>query len=416
MRALLISMAGRPATPSWFMPDNGLAQLAACLASAGHDVEVLDLNNLDTMERLAPPTDPGEAFDALGREVAARAARDRVDVVGFKLWNGDGYDGSCRMAAAVRAALGRSVLILGGGPQVDFFGTALLEDEGAGAFDAFAIAEGEPVVEALAGVVEGRRSLADVPNLLIRASGGGFLVTPIVRVSALDDLPLPLYDEAIYPRKGKVLAGTYEETRGCPYSCAFCNHPRKAGNVMRAKSPERAAAEMRALAARYGFRGFKLGGSFTPSEYLRALARALIATGPRLPFCGYGRLNDARRADFALYRAAGCEALFFGLETGAQLLLDRKIHKGFRVEQAAAVLEACRAAGVFTIASVIYPNPGETEESRRATLEFLARVRPDGAPVHFPILVPGSAWFERPATYGFEVADRAAYVRAALRY
>jgi hypothetical protein len=124
MRALLITMAGTPATPSWFMPDNGLAQLAACLLEAGHDVEVLDLNTIEVMARLAPPADPAAVFDALGREVAARVVRDRPGLVGFKLWNGDGLDASLRIAAAVRAAVGSATLIVGGGPQVDFFGGA----------------------------------------------------------------------------------------------------------------------------------------------------------------------------------------------------------------------------------------------------------------------------------------------------
>ena len=54
MKVLLISVAGCPRTPSDFIPDNGLALLAALLISKGHQVKILDYNTTETLRRLFP--------------------------------------------------------------------------------------------------------------------------------------------------------------------------------------------------------------------------------------------------------------------------------------------------------------------------------------------------------------------------
>jgi len=53
-RSILISYAGYPYTPSSLMPDNGLANLAGALISAGHDPLVLDYGTVNTIKRLYP--------------------------------------------------------------------------------------------------------------------------------------------------------------------------------------------------------------------------------------------------------------------------------------------------------------------------------------------------------------------------
>jgi len=448
-RVMLVTMAGYPMTPSCFFVDNGLAQLAACLVAEGHEVSIVDLTTPDLVDRLFPArlrssarelvaarlegtrtervaaiamrleAELGEhrdrVYDELGAELGRRVARDRVDWVGFKLWNGDGFTGSVRMARALRA-VAPEVKLLAGGPQVDFFQEVLPELDTP--FDAFAVAEGEPTVVEFARWVEGTLPIDRVPNILF-GRGDDRRRTELVRVRNLEDLPLPLYGPEVYPAAssgGKLLAGAHEETRGCPYECGFCNHPLKAGAGMRAKRPARVASELKELGARYGLRAFKLGGSYTPSGYMRRLATALIDQEVDVDLCAYGRLSDAHSADFALYRRAGIRALFFGVETGSQLLLDEKIDKRYDVSRCAAVLTGCREAGIFTITSLVYPNPGETEESRQATLRLMDQVQPDGAPIHFPILLPGSPWWRDPERFGFQVPDRAAYLRRAVAY
>lgn len=438
MKALLVSMGGAPVTPSYFMPDNGLAGLAACLLEEGHDVEVIDLNTVETMDRLFPKELKGEAktlvqqrkerrvlndrdieqygaferklehhrtneFDKMGNELARHAAKVGAELVGFKLWSGDGWTGSLQMAKAVRGAMGDKVLIIGGGSQVDFYSDVLFSQAEGGIFDALSIAEGEPTIVALAEHIEHGLAIEQVPNLLL--PGNPVIRTAIKRIESLDTLPRPCYDEAVYPQTGRLRVATFEETRGCPHKCAFCAHPLKAGSNRRDCPPERVVEDMQWLQQEHGFRGFKLGGSYTPSEYLRQLANRIIDQQVRIPFCSYGRISDAKEADFELYHRAGCEALFFGLESGSQIILNRTIKKGHKVSDSIRVLKSARAAGIYVLASTIFPNPGENEETRRATLETIEEINPNAVPLMYPVPLPHSKWFAEPDKYGFQIDD-----------
>jgi hypothetical protein len=161
-RVMLVSFAGYPYTPSSLMPDNGLACLAGALIDAGHRARVLDYGTVSTLARLFPERlarrvrplaetlfldgrklsvteklrflraglklDAHQRLEteAIALEVAQEAARYGADVVGLKLWNGDGFAGSVRIAQALRRRLPK-VRIIGGGPQVDYFGHHILD-------------------------------------------------------------------------------------------------------------------------------------------------------------------------------------------------------------------------------------------------------------------------------------------------
>ena len=56
---------------------NGLAQLATCLVEAGHDAEVLDRNDLETMDRLTP-----RALRQLVRRCLERDPKRRLRDIG----------------------------------------------------------------------------------------------------------------------------------------------------------------------------------------------------------------------------------------------------------------------------------------------------------------------------------------------
>ena len=448
-KVLLVSMAGYPMVPSCFVPDNGLAQLAACLQSEGHDVLVIDYNTPELMDRLtSAPTraalrelidlrcggawgekeieralgiesfvqeERHREYGRMGDDLAALIEREKPDWVGFKLWNGDGYTGSLEMAVAVKRRH-PELPIVGGGCHVDFFSDYLFRGESP--FDFLSVGEGEATVTKFSEFVQGNVAVDDVPNLLFR-SNGEVIRTVTERVEDLSALPLGQYDSAVYPAmagNGKIRVGVYEETRGCPYHCAFCNHPLKTGHKMRSRTVEGAVSDIVALKREYGLAAFKLGGSYTPSAYLRELANELIRVEANIEFCGYGRINDAQPDDFGLYYEAGCRALFFGVETGSQLLLDTVIDKRYQTSTCASTLTACREAGITTVASLVYPNPGETAESREATMSLLRDAAPDCVPVHFPMLLPGSAWWDDPGKFGIDVPDRDAYLATAIGY
>jgi hypothetical protein len=433
-RVILVTFPGYPYTYSSLMPDNGMAALAGCLADAGHAVRVLDFGTVDTMRRLFPSAagrllrpvarrifEEGKpprtrdlvrvtladlmierhkraVFRAVADEVAAASRAFGANLVGLKLWNGDGFAGSIEIARRVKE-VSPATCVFGGGPQVDWFGRHILDHTDA--FDGLARGDGEVVVAALAEYADGRRELTDVPNLLHR---GG--TTDEARVESLDDLPMPCYEEDVYPAPhsgGQIRFVVLDESRGCPGQCAFCIHPQKSGGGWLVKSPQRVVHEMARARAVFGARRVVYAGSNTPSRAANANAAAVLDAGLGVEYACFGHVKGMKHADFALLRRSGCRSIFFGVESGDPRLLRDTFHKGTRPEEIRTVLGRAKAAEISTLASIIFPAPGEDADSERRTRDLLRTVRPDAVPVQFPGVIPGSEWWHHPGKFGFEM-------------
>jgi radical SAM superfamily enzyme YgiQ (UPF0313 family) len=454
-KGLLVTYGGFPYTPSSLFPDNGMANMAATLLAAGHAVRVWDLNTVSTLARMMPPSlrpkmrelqrrlpDVGRdaettawaraldaevernfaaVGDALGEEVVREVEAGGYDWVGFKLYMGDGFRTSVRIAERLKARLPR-VKVFAGGPQLDLVRGAMLER--VAAFDAVAVAEGEQTIVPLAEYAEGKRALADVPNIYWR-DGASIRRNRLSRVDEMDDLPTPAYDPHVYPALAapdeKIRVLTYDESRGCPYQCAFCIHATKSGVVRRTKSAEMVADELETLRRRYDTRLFRFAGSATPYSLLADMSELLIARGIDLHYSIYATPHGLDPRQLPLLVEGGLWGIFFGVESGSARVLREGLGKRKnRLPQVEAALTACLDAGLFTVGSVIYPAPGEDAESTEETVALLTRVfagrRNGSVPVQFAGLFPETPWFEDRARYGFEIANENDYLHEVMDY
>ncbi|NLC56278.1 MAG: radical SAM protein [Armatimonadetes bacterium] len=418
------------------MPDNGMANLAGVLHAAGHDVLVLDYGTVGMMRRLFPRSVAtalraarGSAPDlrVLDRELELHAEREvarlgeelcnlvqsyQPDFVGFKLWHGDGCSGSVALARSLRRCF-PGLFIIGGGPQVTFAIKPVIEHSGCyeplddGTFDVLVQSEGEDLMPALAEVAVGRASLAGVPNTLYREDGR-IRIAPVEHVRSLDSLPPPLYDTDVYPSMGgdsKLHLITLDESRGCPYNCSFCIQPLITGHDLRLRSARRVVDEMERCVRSYHVGVFRFAGSATPGRLLDEIATEILARGLQVRYSAFGRGNNARPDAFSRARQSGLEALFFGVESGSQRILDEVMNKGVRISKVRETLKAALGAGIFTVASIIAPAPRETSATWQETLELLADVRPDAVLVSPPGPVAGTAWYREGERFGIRIGE-----------
>jgi len=203
-----------------------------------------------------------------------------------------------------------------------------------------------------------------------------------------------------------------DESRGCPYSCAFCFHPAKSGRRRRARQPAQVAGLMERLARRCGSHAFRLAGS-NPSPALRAaIAEELVRSEAGLRYISFGHTRS-RGEPFGLLRRAGCVSLFFGVESCNQAVLD-KLNKRTRVASIVENLAGARRAGIMATASLIVPCPGDTARTLQQTIAVMAATRPAGVSIYLPLVVPRSDWFARPQRHGFRLAPGA--LETLMRY
>jgi radical SAM superfamily enzyme YgiQ (UPF0313 family) len=449
-RALLISYPGYPYTPSSLLPDNGLANLAGALMAAGHEALVLDYGTVDTMMRLVPgglrrklsdvydrlrmarrgDTSRLRSLGALLRlrladrrlasfrrgevrrmagEIAEVVRREKPDFVGFKLWNGDGFDGPVTIAESLKREFPR-LPVFAGGPHVDFFRELIFERTRA--FDGLVYGEGEETIVHVAEYACGGRMLA-FPNLI---TPGG-MTHEMKRVDDLDGLALPVYDEQVYPAmKGdrKIKIVVLDESRGCPYGCAFCVQSVKSGRKRRVKTAGRVVREMKHIRDRCGIRSFRYAGSSTPADLMRETATEILNGSLDVSYCSYGHVKEFRLEDAALLKRSGLFGLLFGIESGSQKVLDL-MGKPTTVEQIKSAVTAAKGAGIFVVGSVILPAPGDDEKTMEETFGLLTEIRPDSVFIQFPGIYPRTPWEEEPERYGFDL-DRGTYRRQVMNY
>lgn len=461
-RGLIISYAGYPYTPSSLLADNGLANLAGALLANGHDVRIIDFGSVDVVRRLMPPDVHARLSKAylkakhlkeqnklnifhklcllnefkkadrvlsrfqetqvsvIGRELIELIREEKYDFVGFKLWLGDGFAGSVTIANAIKREY-PGIKIFAGGPIVDEGEEAVLEI--APVFDAAVYSDGEEAIVDLALYCDGNKALKDVHNIIYRQDNRIIKTEPSL-CDDINNLPLPVYDEKIYPSmsgNSKMKIAVLDESRGCPNRCYFCPHVHKSGGKWRVKSPDRIIQEIKRLIEIYNIHAFRYAGSCTPADTMRSVAKRILDEGIDVVYTSFASANISDTDSFKMLKKSGLQALFFGVESGDDRILHEVMNKKMlSAELIRKSISSAIDAGIFCVGSLIFPAPGETPQSRQTTIDLLKDIykRPGtGAiEVQFPGLFPGTEWYENAERFGFRIKNPDTYKRDMATY
>jgi radical SAM superfamily enzyme YgiQ (UPF0313 family) len=453
-RSLLINFAGLPESPRMMVPDNGLANLAGALCANGHFTRILDYACVSTIERLFPyecqetfqlVTGPllakikggvspsqheltvfhelDHEMDLLQRrkvydiahELCDYIKKSNIDFVGLKLWIGDGFEGSCMIAQEIKKTC-PGVYVFGGGPHVDWFGAKIFQY--CNVFDALVYGEGEEVIVMLADFVEGKRVLDDISNL-IYLRNGGVVSTARKEIDDLNALPLPAYDEDVYPamagnQKLKMLL--IDESRGCPNRCNFCLHPMKSGRWKR-KSVASIIKEMERIKRLCGIRVFRFAGSNTPYTLVREFADEILSAGMNIEYLAFINAGvDIPLSEFQRIKESGCFGFWFGIESANQEILTHIMNKNVKIDRLRATMKACKEAGLYTSGSIILPSPRESDLSKRETFDFLVDVAPDSIIIEPPVVIPGTHWANHNEKFDIEINNKDQFEESIMLY
>ncbi len=204
------------------------------------------------------------------------------------------------------------------------------------------------------------------------------------RIDHLDDLPMPAWDYFVhqpYNWGGDWFDGspvfTMNTSRGCPFHCAFCSVGSIWGRKYTFFSAERLVADIDYLIKTYSARGiyFREDNFTVNRERTERFCRLLLDQGIKITWACETRVDTLDRELVALMRRAGLAAVYLGVESGSQAVLDR-LHKGITVDQTRQAFAWCREFGVKTAASVIVGTPGETPQDLQQTLALINELKP----------------------------------------
>jgi len=271
--------------------------------------------------------------------------------------------------------------------------------------DYILLGEGEATLGELMAVLNGRddRALDGILGIAWRDAHGGEHFNPRrPDLRDLDALPFPAWDLVDVPRYRAVWRerhGYYSmnmvSTRGCPYHCNWCAKPIW-GQRYNSRSPENVAAEMAWLKTTYqpdhiGFADDILG---LKPGWIERFAECVRETDARLPFKCLTRADLVSDTVARALRAAGCQTVWMGAESGSQKILDA-MDKGDTVADIYQAAAHLRAHGLQVCFFLQFGYPGETWDDIQLTLKLVRECLPDdiGISVSYPL--PGTKFHER---------------------
>ena len=369
-------------------PPLGLAYIAAVLEREGYRVKILDT-----------PT--------LKMDLAAWLQKVKSwspDVIGFSILTPTAP--KAYVAARKIKEEMNDVILIAGGQHPTYMWSETLDN----GFDIIVRGEGEITIRELIKTIDKHgmdpTKLRRVAGIVFRDKHGNIVATrerPLIH--NLDELPwparhlLPMDKYTLFGKKIRV--AHIMASRGCPYGCIYCTTSYYWGRRIRYRSPEDVAEEIGFLVDKYRIEHVV----FTDDEltanrrFVYGLIEEMKKRGLDIGFACGARINHMDKEFMEFLYNNGCVALYFGVESGTQRILD-KIGKMISLDQVRKVFRWKREIGGFATASFILGFPWETIDDMKRTVDLAIDIDPDYA--QFTVLTPypGTPLFDYAMRYG----------------
>jgi radical SAM superfamily enzyme YgiQ (UPF0313 family) len=368
----LLPETDRPSRPDdrvrvMAFPPLGIQTLAPVLRRGGHRVRMFDTCH---------PQMSAE-------HIAQAAGEEHPDVIALSFLSVTAYPAVKILARRIKSAHPEIPIIVGGA-FASINSSKILED--APYIDHVGVGEGE---ELLLDYLDHLHEPGDVAGLAWRRAGvvveneRRALIRDLDRFPYADRTSLPIdYIESLPLDVPAVLSldkfCTMQTSRGCPYTCIYCDIPELAQRKWRCRSAEHVIGEMQQLSDQ-GYRSIYLTDDhfLLHRKRIGDICSGIIDRKLAFQWGCEGRVDSVGVEQLPIMSKARCTMLAFGVEAGTQKTLDR-LGKRQTLEQVEhAVAEAkrhgiARVHGFFVIGS-----PGESAVDIRETFRFAARLRID---------------------------------------
>ena len=358
-------------------PPLGLSTLAAWLIDKGHQVSICDLD----LEVKGLPS-PRECYPALLEGAVRDFAPHVVGVTSM-------FNNSLQAERLTRLVkdCDDSIVTVGGGSH--FGALAAQSLRRIPTLDYAIEGEGEVAFASLLDALSRGTGTADIPRLCRRAGGearqnasGGLL--DLAEIPAIWPVVKGCIDVGRYActiPAGATRRSIYIEAgRGCPFSCSFCATAPFWEHRYRVKPVATLLEEIRYLHEGYGYNGFMFVHDLltVDKNYLEELSEAIRESRLPIEWMANHRTDIDLRGLLPKMKAAGCWAMFFGIES-ASTRLQKQMRKGLKREGVVSTITGLANLGIGSTCSFVIGFPDETPEELSATVTMGAELKLLGA-------------------------------------
>jgi len=332
----------------------GLAYLAACARQKHND---LDFKVLDT--RVATKKETRKFFNT------------SFDLIGITVYS-PVYFEVIQIFNRIKKS-NPEVPVCLGGPYV----TTIKEDVFKETPADFAIyGEGEITFSELIFHLKGERNLENIDGLMFRVSDGNIQTNqPRKQIPDLNTLPMPAYD--LFPMDRYPLHRIVS-SRGCPYSCSFCNSSSIWSVKWRKRSAAHILEEIEYLIKNYGKKIFIFGDNTFNADTRRVeeFCDLLIARNICILWSASVRADGITTELANKMKAAGCYNVAIGIESANNNVLAA-MNKKTTIREINEGINALKGAGIEVLGQFVIGSPSDTLETVSESIDYAKKSKLD---------------------------------------
>jgi len=222
-----------------------------------------------------------------------------------------------------------------------------------------------------------KESLEDIPGLIYKKDGELVKNSGVMKIDNLDLSIFPAWELIDKKKYGYVGNARLDlawimSTRGCPFNCYFC--ARMLYSKYRERSVDNVVAELKSLVKQgYKYIAFGDDNFLLNKNRVHEIMDRIILEKINIKMAVQGRVDSADFNLFQKMRKAGVIAIFFGIESANQDVLDF-YNKKTTVEQGIEAIKTANQAGLITVGFFIIGAPFETDKHIKQNLEYFNNV------------------------------------------
>lgn len=336
-------------------PPLGIMYLASYLQEKGiHEVHVID----------------AQADDLSHAELANEVYKLKPDVVGLTAMTFTLID--CKLVIQeIRKRFYPYIIV--GGPHTAIFPNECFNENGLAA-DFVVVGEGEITLQNLLDDIESGKvnRTHSIQDRIYRQKEF---------IQDLNLLPFPARKLTHIDKYYSVLAHdtpttTAFSSRGCPFSCAYCDRP-ALGKGFRAMNAQRVADEMQWCQENGIKEIFFYDDTFSVSmKRVNEICDEVLRRNIKIRWDIRTRVNVVNEALLEKMAKAGCDRIHFGVESGNPRVV-RVMNKGVSIKQVEDAFALCKKYKIKTLAYFMLGNPTETFDDVKDTLALSKKIKPD---------------------------------------
>lgn len=188
---------------------------------------------------------------------------------------------------------------------------------------------------------------------------------------------IPFFDQGRYidfaKKEGSI---TIEGGRGCPFSCYFCSTQFFWGNIFKIKPLNQIMDEIEYYYYKYEIRDFSICHDlFTANKkYILGFCNMIMTKELDIKWSCSSRIDTIDEEMIALMADAGCDNIYFGVETGS-MRMQKIINKKLNLEGRYDIVQSLIQKNISCTFSFMYGFPEETEEDINETCAAILRIK-----------------------------------------